>query len=280
MCVIRSILAGLAGLASVLAIAATVPVGWVAHHVADENGYVTFTSDLVADPAIRSDVVQIVTDDVVERTGVSDGFAPGVRTAVQSAAATVVDSAVFRDAFADAQRQSHRALFGGAEAPVGLEDSDQVLIDLAPAAQTIVDSVTGEMPVVIDAPDQLLVAVGGSEARRAVEAVDRTPQQTALGTGVAAIAAGLSLLLARRRTTMFAWLGAGTVAAMGAVHLIASGAVPAALGASETSSDLAGRVQQRLADAALSSLDEWLFVAAVLGAAAVLIGLVARAVAR
>lgn len=275
----RSLFAALAALVSVLALAATLPVGWVAQHIADEDGYVSFTSDLVADSDLRGDVVQIVTDDVVERTGVSDTFAQPVRAAVEDAATKVVESDAFRSGLADAQRQSHRALFDGDDS-AGLDELDGVVIDLAPVAQTIVGSVTAELPVTIAAPDQLLVTVGGPEARDAVEAVDRTPQQAALGAGIAAVAAAISLLAARRGSSMLTWLGVGAAAAAGAVHLIASAAIPAAIDAGDPPSELAGRAQQLLADAALESLDQWLVTAAVAGGVAVVVGLAARAMAR
>lgn len=275
----RSAFAGLAALVAVLALAATIPAGWVAQHVADEDGYVSFTSDLVADADLRSDLVQIISDDLVERTGTSDAFAAVVRAAVEDAATQVVASDAFGTGFADAQRQSHRALFDGDDS-AGLDKMEGVVIDLAPVAQTVVDSVTSELPVTIAAPDQLLVTVGGAEARAGVEAIDRTPQQATLGAGIATVAAALSLVAARRRSSMLAWLGAGAVAAAGAVHVVAGAAVPALIDEGSPPSGLAARAQQLLADAALESLDQWLLIAAAAGGVAVVVGLAARATSR
>lgn len=275
----RSAFAGLAALVAVLALAVTIPAGWVAQHVADEDGYVGFTAELVADANLRSDLAQIISDDLVERTGTSGAFAAVVQAAVEDAATTVVASDAFREGFADAQRQSHRALFDG-DSSAGLDQMEGVVIDLAPVAQTVVDSLTADLPVTIAAPEQLLVTVGGEQARAGVEAIDRTPQQSTLGAGIAVVAAALSLLAARRRSSMLAWLGGGAVAAAGAVHVVAAAVIPELIDRGSPPSGLAARAQQLLADAALESLDQWLLVVAAAGGVAVVVGLVARATSR
>lgn len=275
----RTFLSAVAGLVAVVALAAALPIGWVANHVASEDGYVAFTSDLVKDPTFRADVVQVVTDDVIARAGVSDSFAPRVRQALDAAASRVVAQPAFATAFADAQRQSHRAVFGDARTlSPELDTSDRLVIDLAPVAATIIDALTQDLPVTVSPPEQLLVTVGGSNQRQAIEAVDRTPQQTVLLAGVAAVAAGISLLAARRRSTTTAWLGAGAILAAGAVHVAADQAVSYAIERNTAPSQVANRAQQLLADAAMNSFDRWLVIVAIAGAALVVVGLIGRAV--
>jgi hypothetical protein len=272
----RALISAIAGLVAVLAVGLALPVGWVAEHVADEDGYVAFSSDLVDDPQFRADVVAAVTDDVVERTGVSEQFAPPLRTALSDAAAAVVEQPAFREAFEDAQRQSHRAFFdGGSEG-----GSDRLVIDLAPVAQTIIDALTEDVPVQVDAPDRLPVTVGGDDERRAVEAIDSTPRRTALLVGIAAVAAGLSLLAARRRSTALGWMGAGTVLVAALVHVGADRAGPYLLERGSAPSDLAARAQQLLVDAALDSLDGWVVTAMLVGAGVALLGVLGHAFGR
>ncbi|MGA8850707.1 MAG: hypothetical protein WB508_03215 [Aeromicrobium sp.] len=275
----RSFFAGLSALVATLALALALPVGWVAQHVADEDGYVAFSAELVDDPKFRGEIVQAVTDDIVKRAGVPDAFAPPVRSALQAASADVVESPDFRSAFGDAQRETHRAVFGdAADMPAGMEAEDRVVIDLAPVAQTIIDAATANLPVSIEAPEQLMVAVGGSEERQAVDAIDRMPRQAIVLLAVAAVAASLSLLAARRSSSMLAWLGFGAIVAAGLARVLSMGVLSALMDSSNAPSALAARAQRLLADAALASLDEWLIITVVGGGIAVALGLLVRAI--
>lgn len=274
----RSVFAGMSAIVATVALALALPVGWVAQHVADEDGYVAFSTDLVDDPEFRGEIVQAVTDDIVQRAGVSEAFAPAVRSALKSASAGVVETPAFRTTFAEAQRQTHRAIFGDvADMPPGMEADDRVVIDLAPVAQTIIDAATADLPVSIETPGQLMVAVGGSDERQAVDAIDRMPRQATLLISVAAIAAALSLLAARRSSSMLAWLGVGAMAAAGLARVLSMGVLSSLLDSSAAPSALAARAQQLLADAALTSLDEWLFITVVAGGIAFALGLLSRA---
>ncbi len=274
----RSVFAGLSALVATLALALALPVGWVAQHVADEDGYVAFSTELVDDPEFRGEIVQAVTDDIVERAGLPEAVAPAVRSALKGASADVVESPDFRTAFGEAQRETHRAVFGDpADVPAGMDADDRVVIDLAPVAQTIIDAATADLPVTIEAPDQLMVAVGGSDERQAVDAIDRMPRQATVLLAVAAVAAALSLLAARRSSSMLAWLGVGAVAAAGLARVLSMEVLSALLDSSSAPSALAARAQQLLADAALASLDEWLVITVVGGGIAVALGLLARA---
>ena len=92
------------------------------------------------------------------------------------------------------------------------------------------------------------------------------------------MAAGVCLLAARRRSTAVAWLGLGVAAVAGVVHLAADLGTSEVLSRNTTSTPLAARAQQLLADRAVDSLDGWLLAAAIAGAVAVVIGLIARSI--
>lgn len=268
----RSVFSVLAGLVAVLAFAVALPLGWVATHVADEDGYVRFTTGLVDDPQFRVGVVKAVTDDVVDRAGVSETFAPAIRSAIEAAASKVVDTEQFRTAFEQTQRQSHQAVFDG-----GRGSSDRFVIDLAPVAKTIIDSVTGNLPVAVEAPERLLVTIGDSDQRSTIEMIDQAPQRATLLGGTAAVAAVLSLLAARRRSVALLWLGVGAAAVAAGTWVLADRVVPAALAQVESGNALANRAQQLLADAALASFDRWVVVAVIAAGGAAVLGLLTRA---
>lgn len=275
----RTLCSVVTGLVAVLALAVALPLGWLATHIADEDGYVDFTSSLVQDDAFRAELVTVISDAVIEQSGVPARVAPTVRSALGAAASRVVDSPRLATVFGEAQRQSHRAVFGAVgDAPPELEASDGLVIDLAPVATAIIDALTADLPVSLSAPQQLLVTVGGSEQRDAVEAVDRSSELALAVAAVAVLATSVSLLAARRRSVAISWLGIGAVVAASALHLAASQVVPRVIERGSGSGDVAGRAQQLVASAATDSLDQWLLITAIAGTAALVVGLAACAV--
>ncbi len=267
----RSIFALLAGVVAVLAFAAALPMGWVATHAADEDGYVGFTTSLIDDPQFRAEIVGAVADDVVDRTGVSGAFAAPVRSAVEAAATAVADTDQFRTAFEQTQRESHRAVFDGAGT------SDRFVLDLAPVAAAIIDAVTGNLPVTLESPDQLLVSIGDQEQAATIDAIKQAPSRAILLVGAAVVAAGLSLLAARRRSSAVMWLGLGAALAAAAVRVGAQEIVPRVIDRTVPPSRLAARAQDLLAGAALDSFDHWVLVTLIAGGVAAVVGLLARA---
>lgn len=269
----RAFVSFLAGLVAVLALTAALPFAWLAVNVADEDGYVDFTSAIAADPQFRDDVVQVVADGVADEAPVPAGLKSTVRDAVASAAGQVVDTPAFLEVFEQTQRASHRATFGTSADPA----ADQVVIDLAPVAAEVVDSLAGGLPVDVPAPEQLRVTVGGGDQRAAIDAVTASTDRATVLAVIAAGAALLSLVAARRRSVAMAWLGAGAVLSAGVAALGVRETLPSLL-STDGGGQVGDRLQQLLVDAAISSFDAWAVVVAATGAALVVVGAVARGV--
>ncbi len=271
----RGVVAALSGLLATALLALALPVGWVAAHVASEDGYVDLTASMAHDADFRDRLVAAVADEVVSGSGVPSQLADPVRSALTRAADRVVATERFDIAWREAQRRSHRALFADPrDLPADLDQSSRLVIDVAPVAQAVVDGVAADLPVDVRVPGQLLVTIGGSDQRRLVDRIADTPAQATVLGAAAAVLALLALVAARRHGVALAWLGVGAVLAAGLVRVVGREATSQALERSTAPTDLARTTQDLLADRLLASLDQWLLVTALAGATAVVTGVV------
>lgn len=270
----RSLLAALSGVVAVLALIVALPIGWIATHVADEDGFVDFTSTLIDDPDLRSEMSGVVTDEIITQSGVPGALASRVRQALDVTTTRVVESPEFDTAWSESMRASHRATFDPAD---GRSASSQLVLDLAPVARIVADGVTADLPVDVTAPDQVLVPIGGADEDEVIQRVNRTSDDFPLTAGAAIATALFALLLARRRAGALAWLGVGTVLVAGLLHWVVGQAVPRVVEQS-ASTGIAARAQTLLADAAVESLDGWLIWTAIAGAVMLGLGVIGQVV--
>lgn len=277
----RTALSFLAGVLALVAVAVTVPVGWVATHVANEDGYVAFTEPLARDTELRQAVASYLGDEIVSRTGVPQALQPVVTRAISSTAASVSNRDGYIEAWNEVQRRSHRLRFGDPrDLPAEQDGANRFSVDLAPLAAFVLKEIDDELPITLKAPDQLLVPVDGSSDQKVVDAVNDTPGQATGGAIAAVVLAVLALALARRRSVALAWLGGGAAAVAGILKLVGDEAVPRVLERTTAPTKLAGTLRDLLADRAIDSLEVWLVWLAIGGAVALVVGAVTRAVTR
>lgn len=269
------------GVLTAIAVAVLLPVSWVATHIASEDGYVALSESMVQDAQFRDDLMAATAEQIVARAALPSVAVEPMRSALTTGAGALAASPRFVDAWAETQRQSHRAVFADPrDLSADLDATNRLAIDVAPLAQAVVDAATDRLPVRVDVPDQMLVMVGGSEQHSLIDQIRNSSKAAAVLVTLAIGLAIVAVIAARRRWVAVAWLGLATVVAAAMVRVVAHAVVPRVLDSSAAPSELGRTTQRLLADRALESMDSFglLFVAA--GAVAVAVGMCATAVTR
>ena len=152
-------------------------------------------------------------------------------------------------------------------------------LDVSPMATFVAKQVSGDLPIALTIPDNLVVPVVTDASDRKM--VDRVEQSTSWGriAGIVAlVAAAASIALARRTSTAVGWLGAGTLGVAGLLWLSSGPVTQNILDHTEAPSEFARTLQKLLVDRAADSLDAWLVIVAIGGVVATVAGVVGRVV--
>ncbi|WCI08530.1 hypothetical protein PJ267_20250 [Arthrobacter sp. OVS8] len=129
----------------------------------------------------------------------------------------------------------------------------------------------------LEAPDQLLITIGQPEHRQVLDRVAAfAPMGYAVAVG-ALIAFALAFVAARRRWTVLAGIGLGTMVLAGAWKLAAD-AVAAAVTGTSSGNEVAEIFKSEFVGAAASSFGQWILAAAVVGCVLLVAGIVLRVV--
>lgn len=267
----RSLIAALAGLVAALVFAVALPFAWVAVTIADEDGFVSATSELATDQQFRTEIIDVVADGVVERAEVPDVLAADARGVVEAGATQIVEADGFLGVFEQVQRASHRATFA---------EGDRIVLDLTPVSTAIIDSLDERLPFELPAPEKLTVAAGEDDVAPVLTFVDRSTDRALLAVGVAAVSAVICLLAARRRSTALVGLGIATAASVWLAGLVIRDQVPRLSDSGETLDPIGRRFQELVQAQAFESFDQWVVVAAVCAAGVAALGLVGRLFSR
>lgn len=267
----RSVIAGLAGLVAALAVAVALPLAWLATNIADEDGFVDATTQLASDREFRAEVIDVVAAGVVDRAGVSGQVASGVQDVVRAGAEQVVSADGFVALFEEVQRASHRATFA---------DGDRIVLDLTPVSTAIIDSIDEELPFDLPAPAELQTSAGEKGVSPALDFVDRAPDRALLGLGVAAVAAIICVLAARRRSTALLGLGIATAASVWVVGQVVRDQVPRLGNSGEMLDPIGQRFRLLVQERAVESFDQWVVIAIGCAGVVAVLGLVGRVFSR
>ncbi|MCW2752506.1 MAG: hypothetical protein JWR83_3616, partial [Aeromicrobium sp.] len=236
-------------LVAVVAALVTVPMAWVATHVADEDGYVSFSSPLGSDHELQQAFSAYLADDLVRRYNLPASAQPATATALTQTARTASNAPGYAKAWEETQRRTHRLVFG----PHAKQD--RLAVDVGPLATFAVSHVGTTLPVTLPTVNgSLIVAVNPGPESGAIDQVKATPERSRIGLIVIAVAALGSLIFAKRRSTALAWLGAGAIVVAGLLRLAASHLVPSILDRTKAPSSFARTFQKLLADRAADSL--------------------------
>jgi hypothetical protein len=258
-------------LIAVVAALVTVPMAWVATHVADEDGYISFTSPLGSDHELQQAFSAYLSDQLVREYNLPASVRPAATLALSSAARNASNAPGYSKAWEETQRRTHRLVFG----PNAKQD--RLAVDVGPLASFAVKHVGTALPVTLPTVNgSLIVAVNAGPESEAIDQVKDTPDRSRIGLIVIAVAALGSLIFAKRRSNALIWLGAGAVLVAGILRLVASHLVPGILDRTKAPSSFARTFQKLLADRAADSLGTWLLWIALGGAAVLVVGLFFR----
>ncbi|MGJ9423121.1 hypothetical protein [Aeromicrobium sp. CF3.5] len=267
----RSVIAGLAGLIAALAVAVVLPVTWLAANIADEDGFVDATTQLASDQEFRAEIIDVVAAGVVDRAEVPELAASGAQDVVRAGAEQVVSADGFVDLFEEVQRASHRATFA---------DGDRIVLDLTPVSTAIIDSIDEGLPFELPAPAELQTSGGEEDVAPVLDFVDRSPDRALLGLGVAAVAAVICVLAARRRSTALLGLGIATAASVWLAGQVVRDQATQLGDSGETLDPIGQRFQLLVQERAVESFDQWVVVAIGCAGVVAVLGLVGRAFSR
>ena len=256
---------------AMLAAIVTLPLAWVASNIADEDGYVAFTSPMGSDPELQKAFAAYLTDYFVRERGLPSAVQPTAATVLAGAAASTANAPGFTQAWEESQRSSHRLMFGPQA------NQDRLAVDLGPLADFVVDRAASGLPVALPKPGKIVLQVNNESQREAIDQIQATQDRSQVGWIVVAGAAALSLLFAKRRSTGLVWLGAGAIGVAGMLKLVTSVGVPNILDNTPSPSGFATTLQKLLADRAADSLSQWLLWLAIAGVAAIAAGAFFRA---
>lgn len=267
----RRLIAMVCILIAVIAALVTVPMAWVASHVADEDGYVSFSAPLGSDHQLQRAFADYLSDELVREYNLPASVQPAAATAITLASRNASNAPGYTEAWKETQRRSHHLVFG--------QDAkqDRLAVDVGPLATFALKHVGTGLPVTLPTINgSLIVAVNAGPESAAIDQVKATPDRSRIGLIVIAVAALGALVFAKRRATALAWLGAGAIAVAGVLRLASSHLVPGILDRTEAPSSFARTLQKLLADRASDSLGAWLLWIAIGGVVAVAGGLLLR----
>ncbi|MCR5977494.1 hypothetical protein GDN83_07040 [Gordonia jinghuaiqii] len=201
----RSFLSFLLTLVAMAATVVAVPSIWLDQRIVDQEGFVSTVAPMAQNQKVKDYLADEIAAQATARTDL-----PIAGALVRPLAARYTDTEQFRLDFADVVGQQHEWLF--TEPAPGADTSVMQLDITAMINRALNLTGTGNEisgPVVVE----LTNGASGLEAGRYAEV---GKQITLLGwsaAAVAVLAALVALLVARRRGTVFAWLGVGVVAA-------------------------------------------------------------------
>lgn len=255
---------------AMLAAVVTLPLAWVSSNLADEGGYVAFTSPMGSDPELQKAFSAYLSDYFVREQGLPSALQDSIASVLSTTAARTANAPGFTTAWEESQRQSHRLMFGPGA------DEDRLAIDLGPLAKFTAANVGEGLPVALPAPDSIVLQVNDESQREAFEQIEASKDRSQLGWIVVAVAAALSLLFARRRSTGLVWLGIGALVVAGLLRAASGYAVPNIIDKTPAPSGFARTLQKLLADRAADSFAQMLLWVAIVGAVAVIVGVLLR----
>lgn len=265
----RSLAAVLCWLVATIALAVAIPAGWAQRNLIDSDGYAALATSAAHDPTLQDSTTSLLTTQALALAG-GRGFTPD-ETVVRGVVTGYVAGPSFPGQFADVNRVAHRWLFTDA----AQQNSDGWTVDVAPMLSNL--SILHTLGISV--PPSVRVPVT-SDTVQALRPGELRPLATwgpwvSVGAAVvAALAALLTLALARRRGKALVALGVSALLVGGigwAAIEIGRRRVDDAL--NRTTGDVRA-IADVMVSRAEASLHHWLNVTLAAGVALVVLGVV------
>lgn len=268
----RTFLAALAGLVSVVFCFAAVPALWLEHHVVQEEGFIGLTAPLGEDDQFKQSLAETAAEVVIADADFPVGLAQLVRPIVEGAASSLTDDPRYLQAWTETLRGSHQLTF---DKVASTQADGALLLDIAPLVSILTSNASDLVGAEIPMPERVPVSIGASSQQQNVDLVVRYAGLGAPFAFVAAAAFVLSLLAARRRSTTVALIGVGLLVAAAGWKLGAD-LVAQRLVAGAEGSPLGALFARYFIDAAQTSFLTWIIAGAGAGAVLVMVGGIGR----
>ena len=275
----RTVVSAAAAILGLLLATVAVPAIWLDRTIVREDGFVALAGPLGKDPAFQERLAAAAVG-TIDTSSVPGFLADLVQPILEDAAASLTGLPAYRQAWEETLRKSHRlSLATPAEAEAEGASASSLTLDVSPLVMLGAGEISRSTGLPLDPPKQTLLNAGGPEQKEWAERLAAYAPAGYLLAAGSAVAILLALVAARRRWTLLAGAGLGTLLMAGcwaAADAIGRGR---ALG-TDTGSDVANMFRDEFVAAASRDFQAWTLAAAVAGAAAVAAGLVGRARAR
>ncbi|MGH1561166.1 hypothetical protein [Mumia sp. DW29H23] len=269
----RTVASFLLGLLALVAVAATAPGLWFERTIVDESGYVALAGPLGEDPEFRAALAETVTDGVVEGAGLDGAAGRLAEPVVRRVAEQMTQLNGFDAAWAETSALSHR--LNVTDIPPAELDG-RLGVDLTPMVNLVADAANRRLGTQLSAPGDLVVAFGTPEQRDLLDRARDLSSWSWVLLGASVVLVVACLLVARRRGTTLALLGAGLiVVAVVEMALVITGGDQAVDEAAATAG-FGRTLMTHLHDAIVTSYGTWMVALGAAGVLAVVVGLVVR----
>lgn len=276
----RTFVSAAAVLIGLLMAAVAVPAIWVDRNIVQEDGFAALAGPLGKDPVFQRRLATAAVSSLSSGDRIPGALTDLARPILEAAAQSLTGMPGYPDAWAETLRRSHRLTFADpATLPAEADGATSLTLDVAPLAGLVAKQVSDATKLPLSAPDQVLIHIGQSNQRQAIErAAAYAPMGYAVAVG-AGIAFLLALVAARRRWSVVAGTGAGVLLLAGAWKL-ASDAAGGALTGTSSGNEVADTFKLEFLAASAGSFGQWILTAAVAGGVLLASGFVLRAVGR
>ncbi|MEE4022070.1 hypothetical protein V1Y59_03180 [Gordonia sp. PKS22-38] len=267
----RTFFSGLLTVVAMVAIVLAFPSLWVKERLVDSEGFVTTITPMAQNEEVQDYLASQIADEAAEQVGI-----PATSAVVEPAARAYTHSDQFEADFVDVVSQQHAFLFD--EPPAGA-DTTTMQLDITDMVNRVIEQ-TG-VDARVSGP--ILVPLSGSsgsglEAGRYHEVGQQITAMAYLSLAVAVVAGLLALLIARRRSTVVAWLGVGVVASAVFAWAVAMFFADRAKDEVEAAEEGGREVSAVIIDGAATDLQDLALIVGAVGCGVVVLGIIGRLV--
>ncbi len=270
----RSFIAALSAILSLLLLGAAVPAIWADRNVVSEDGFVALAGPLGSDKSFQSSLVSATTKQVTSQLKMDAGLAAFVAPIVNAAASGLSQDPGYSGAWTETLRRSHRLTVSDSA-----DSTAALTLDVAPMLGLVAKKVASGIGAEVSTPSQVLISLGQPSQRTAIVKL-----ATYAPLGYWAAAAGvlllfLALLSAHRRSTTLLLYGVGGLVVC-AFWMVLISVVGGAVSNSASGNSVADLFKTQFVHAASDSFTTWIVVGAVASAVLAVLGGVSRIFAR
>jgi hypothetical protein len=272
---VRTFVSAVAVLIGLVLAAVAVPAMWVDRNIVQEDGFVAFTAPLGKDPAFQQRLAAAAVGSLgAER--IPEALSGLVTPILENAAQSLTGMPGYPDAWTETLRKSHRLNFADpATLPAEADGATSLTLDLAPLVALVAKQVADATTLPLEAPGELLITIGQPEHRQILDRVSAfAPMGYAAAVG-ALIAFALAFVAARRRWTVLAGIGVGTLV-LSCAWALAADAAGGAVTRTSSGNAVAEIFKSEFVSAASASFAQWTLAAAAVGGVLLVAGVVLR----